>query len=150
MSFRTRASIDANSHKGIIVQNANGMGGTLIPTGRELTNSITQDVAIVDGTGNQITSFGGSTTPSTIYNGKTTVTTAGTRVALASTQAITSVVVKALAANTGIIYVGNVTVASTNGFALAAGDSVALDIANLATVYLDSSTNTQSVTYIAS
>lgn len=89
--------------------------------------------------------------PTSIYNGKTTVTTAGTRVALASSQAITSgVTIKALAANTGIIYVGNSSVASTNGYQLSAGDSVFLEIANLNTVNIDSSVNGEGVTYLAS
>lgn len=86
--------------------------------------------------------------PTTIYNGKKAVTTAGTRVTLAASQAVKSVVIKALAANTGIIYVGDASVASTNGFALAAGEIVSLDIANLNTVNLDSSVNGESVTYI--
>lgn len=84
-----------------------------------------------------------------LYNGKKTVTTAGTRVALASSQAILSgVTVKALAANTGVIYVGNSSVASTNGFQLAAGESVFLEIADLATVYLDAAVNGEGVTYL--
>lgn len=86
--------------------------------------------------------------PTTIYNGKKTVTTAGTRVALASSQAVKSVTIKALAANTGTIFVGDGSVASTTGFALAAGDTVSLDIANLATVNLDSSVNGEGVTYL--
>lgn len=87
--------------------------------------------------------------PTTIFNGKKTVTTAGTRVTLASTTAVKSVTIKALAANTGTIYVGNATVASTNGFALAAGDTVSLDVSDLATVNIDSSVNGEGVTYIA-
>jgi len=87
-------------------------------------------------------------TPATIFNGKTTVTTAGTRVALASTQNVQSVTVKALSTNTGLIFVGNATVASTNGFVLSAGDTVSLDIANLATVNLDCSVNGEGVTYV--
>ena len=83
-----------------------------------------------------------------IYNGKTTVATAGTRVTLASSQAVRSVTIKALAANTGIIYVGNSSVSSTTGFQLYAGDTVTLDIANLNTVNLDSSVNGEGVTYI--
>ncbi len=86
--------------------------------------------------------------PTTIYNGKKTVTTAGTRVTLASSQAVKSVTIKALVANTGVIYVGDGSVASTTGFALAPGDSISLDIANLATVNLDSSVNGEGVTYI--
>lgn len=87
--------------------------------------------------------------PATIYNGKKTVTTAGTRVTLASSQAILSgVTIKALAANTGTIYVGDGSVTSTTGYALAPGDSVFMEIANLATVNLDSSVNGEGVTYI--
>jgi hypothetical protein len=88
--------------------------------------------------------------PSTIYNGKTTVATAGTRVALASSQAISnSVTIRALKANTGTIYVGNSSVASTNGLALSAGDSVTVVVANLNTVNLDCSVNGEGVTYLA-
>jgi hypothetical protein len=87
--------------------------------------------------------------PTTIYNGKKAVTTAGTRVTLASTTAVKSVTVKALSTNTGIIYVGDASVASTTGFQLLPGESVSMDIADLATVNLDSSVNGESVTYLA-
>lgn len=88
--------------------------------------------------------------PTTIFNGKTTVTTAGTRVTLAASQAISnSVTIRALKANTGTIYVGNATVASTNGLALSAGDSVTIVVANLNTVNLDSSVNAEGVTWLA-
>lgn len=87
--------------------------------------------------------------PTTIFNGKTLVTTAGTRVVLASSQAIKSVTVKALSTNTGFIYVGDTSVSSTNGFQLSAGDSVSMDIANLNTVNIDSSVNGEGVTYFA-
>jgi hypothetical protein len=104
------------------------------------------------GCNNQVTNAGTfatqETAATTIYNGKKVVTTAGTRVTLASSQAVKSVTIKALAANTGIIYVGDTAVASTNGFALLAGDSLSLDIGNLATVNLDSSVNGEGVTYI--
>lgn len=89
------------------------------------------------------------TVPTTIYNGKKTVTTAGTRVTLASSQAIKSVTIKALAANTGTIYVGDGSVSSTTGFQLAAGDSISMDIANLATVNLDASVSGEGVSYLA-
>lgn len=88
--------------------------------------------------------------PTTLFPGKTTVTTAGTRVALASTQAIHSVAIKALGSNTGTIYVGGSTVAASNGLQLAPGDAVSLDIADLATVFIDSSVNGEGVTWLAS
>lgn len=86
--------------------------------------------------------------PTAILNGKTTVTTAGTRVALAVSTACKSVTIKAALSNTGIIYVGNSTVSASNGFELGAGDTVSMDISNLSTVNIDSSANGQSVTYI--
>lgn len=88
--------------------------------------------------------------PTTIYNGKKTVTTAGTRVTLASSQAVKSIVIKALTTNTGLIYVGDGSVASTTGFVLSPGDTISLDIANLTTVNLDSSVNGEGITYIGS
>jgi hypothetical protein len=88
--------------------------------------------------------------PTTIYHAKKTVTTAGTRVALASSQAVRSVCIKALQTNTGYIYVGDTSTSSTTGFQLLAGDTISLDIANLNTVYIDSSVSGEGVTYISS
>jgi len=92
------------------------------------------------------------TLPTTLLNGVITVTTATTRVPLigASTPLVSGVTVKAAADNTGIIYVGNSAVAAANGFRLAAGESQFIEIANLASVYVDASVDAQSVTYIAS
>lgn len=88
--------------------------------------------------------------PTVIYNGNTNVTTAGTRVVLAASQAILSgVTIKAKSANTGTIYVGSSTVSSSNGYALSPGDSVFLEIANLNTVNIDSSVNGEGVTFAA-
>ena len=86
--------------------------------------------------------------PTTIFNGKTTVTTAGVRVALAASQTVKSVTIKALSTNTGLIYVGNSSVASTNGYQLAAGDTISLDISNLNTVNIDSDVNGEGVSYL--
>lgn len=59
-AFRSQANIDANSHKGLIALNSIA-GGGLILTGLSLTNAQPLHVAIVDGSGSQITSFGGGT-----------------------------------------------------------------------------------------
>lgn len=87
--------------------------------------------------------------PGTLLNGKITVTTAGTSVQLTTSTASKSVTIKALAANTGTIYVGNTTVASTNGYTLAASQAISFDIDNLSKVYLDCSVNGEGVTYLA-
>lgn len=86
--------------------------------------------------------------PTTLFDGKTTVTTAGTRVTLAAAQAVKGVTIKALSINTGFIYVGNASVSSANGLQLRPGESVSLSIANLNTVNLDASVNGEGVTYL--
>ena len=105
----------------------------------------------VDASGNLQADVLAVALPTAIYNGQKTVTTAGTREALASSQAIVSgVLIKALAANTNDVYVGNASVSSSNGFVLDAGEEVFIEIANLATVYLDVDTDGEGVSYIAS
>ena len=90
------------------------------------------------------------TVPPAIYHGKKTVTAAGTDETLASTQAILSgVTIKAEASNTGIMYVGTENVSSSDGFELAAGEQLFLEVANLTTVWLDCSVSGDGVTYIA-
>lgn len=77
----------------------------------------------------------------------TTVTTAGTRVQLA-TNTCKSLTIKAKYTNTGLIYIGTSTVASTNGFQLLAGESVSLDISNTNLVYIDSAVNGEGISTI--
>lgn len=89
--------------------------------------------------------------PTVIYNGQKNVTTAGTRVTLGSSQAILSgVTIKAKSTNTGLIYVGDASVASTTGFILSAADTVFIEVANLTTVNLDSSVSGEGVSFMAS
>lgn len=90
------------------------------------------------------------TLPTAIYNGQKTVSSAGSAEALASSQAIVSGVhIKALVDNTDVVYVGNASVSSSNGLELESGDSVFIEIANLATVYVDVAVNGEGVSYIA-
>jgi hypothetical protein len=89
--------------------------------------------------------------PTSVFDGQTNVTTAGTRVVLAASQAILSgVTIKAKIGNTGSIFVGNSSVSSSNGYILAAGDTVFLEIANLNTVNLDATVSGEGVSYVAS
>lgn len=89
-----------------------------------------------------------TTTATGVGSGKTAVAVAGTQVALSASTVIKSVTIKALSTNTGIIYVGASTVSSADGFELNAGDTVSLDVDNLADVYVDSSVNGEGVSYI--
>lgn len=92
------------------------------------------------------------TANTTIADGRTTVTTAGTRVALAASTACKQVAITAETDNTGLIVVGGATVvaalATRRGIPLSPGDTMTLDIDNLADLYIDSTVNTDGVTYI--
>lgn len=106
-------------------------------------------VNIQDG-GNTITVDNGGTFPvqesalTSVGSFQKTVTTAGTRVQL-DTNTSKSVTIKAKTTNTGLIYVGNVAVTSSNGFILSAGDTISLDISNTNLVYIDSSVDAEGV-----
>jgi len=88
--------------------------------------------------------------PHKLVSGQKNVTTPGTELQLVTADTnIYSVVIKAKAANTGIIYVGgDNTVSSTTGFALAAGESVSIEIDNLNKIWIDSSVGSEGVTYL--
>lgn len=91
-----------------------------------------------------------STPASTIYINQVTVTTAGTRVQLSgSSIPVRSVCIKALNGNTGKMYIGDVTVASSNGYEMPKDVSICLDVNNLNLIYVDSSVNGEKVAYVA-
>jgi hypothetical protein len=97
---------------------------------------------------NPSTSGGSSPSiPTTVGSGTQTVTTAGTRVQLASSTAIVSVVVHANVDNQGYVYIGSSTVDATTGHKLTQGDAVSFDIDNLDVIYLDSDNDGDGVTY---
>lgn len=86
--------------------------------------------------------------------GQKNVTTAGTQVVLATAMRVTSVVVRAKVANTGMIYVGVDSVDSSTGFELDAGDACSISAVelggiDLANIWIDSSVNGEGVTYYA-
>lgn len=87
-------------------------------------------------------------TPGTIGNGQKVVTTAATAEALASTTTIKGVIIKALATNTQNVYVGDSGVTAANGFVLAAGETVAIDVADPATVFLDVDIDGEGVSFL--
>ena len=90
----------------------------------------------------------------TVTDGRKVVTTAGTRVALASSTACKEVVITAETDNTGIVAVGAAgtvvaTIATRTGVPLAAGDSIVLQIDNLADIGLDATVSGDGVTFTA-
>ncbi len=105
----------------------------------------------VDGIEGKLDSILATTTPAgTIYDGTKNVTTAGTRVALAASQALTKGVrVRAKDTNTGLIFVGNVSTVSSTSDRLSPGEATWIDADNLAIVGLDAAVNGEGVTFSA-
>lgn len=90
-----------------------------------------------------------ATPATTIYEGQVTVTTAGTRVQLSvSSVSIRSVCIKAMTANTGKMYIGDVTVSASNGYEMPNDSSICMEINNLNLIYVDSSVNGEKVSYL--
>jgi len=86
--------------------------------------------------------------PGTPYNNQFTVATAGTAVQLQSSANL-SLTIKALAGNTGLIYVGDSSVDSSNGFELSAGDSVSIAVSQNNLIWIDASVSGEKVCVIA-
>lgn len=90
----------------------------------------------------------------TISVGRKTVTSAGTAEALSTTATrVVEVAIQAETDNTGVIVVGDANVvaalATRKGIALAAGDAITLNVSQLTAIYLDTTVNTDGVTYLA-
>lgn len=92
-----------------------------------------------------------------VVTGQKTVTTAGTEVPLvAASKIVRRCLVKALAANTGAIYLGVNGVSSANGYQLSAGNEIDLpgllwkedDKFDLNAIYIDSAVNGEGVSFI--
>ncbi len=86
-----------------------------------------------------------------IGHGVMTVTTAGTDLVLASSTAAKVVIIQAQTDNTNAVAVGaagvDATVATGTGILLYAGDSVTLEIDNLADIFVDSLVSGEGVRY---
>lgn len=133
-----------------------GINGVAPSVGNGATNTGTLRVTISnDSTGVVGLSTGSNTIGavninpySAVGSGQNDVAAAGTDEPLAGSTAIKSVTVKAKKTNTGLIFVGAAGVDSTTGFILSPGDSVSLDVDNLADISIDSAVNGEGVSYI--
>ncbi len=86
-----------------------------------------------------------------VLDNRKVVASAGTAVALAASTTAKLVIITAETDNTGVITVGGSTVVASlstrRGTPLLAGDSVALEIDNLADVYIDATVTGDGVTF---
>ena len=88
----------------------------------------------------------------TFFSSEKTVATAGTAVALSSSQRVKSVNIIAKAGNTGQVYLGGSGVASTTNDGLAPGDAlevVAVNWIDLKDIYIDVDTSGEGVDFYA-
>lgn len=81
---------------------------------------------------------------SSVYSLRVTVPIAGERVQLPD-HPCRSACIKALAGNVGAIYIGHERIDSSDGFPLAAGDSLDLAIDNLRRLYIDAANNNDGI-----
>lgn len=152
-------ALGANTHaivtKSVISGKTTGGGGSWVDVKVNPSGTLTVDSTIKNIAGTQInpaTEDGNlaNLAPSTLapIHFQTTVTTAGTRVQLAA-NACKWVIIKAKATNTGNIFVGGVTVTSTNGYILTPGEAISFDGTNTNLFYIDSSVSGEGVSIIA-
>jgi len=87
--------------------------------------------------------------PLDVMSGRKTVAVAGTAEPLGPDTEILSVTVKALSGNSGNIYVGDEDVNSGNGYVLAPGEAVDVEIDNLKKVYIDADVSGDGVCWLA-
>lgn len=75
----------------------------------------------------------------TVVNGKKSVSVTNTAVALSSSSnpVKNGIVIRALTANTGTVYIGSSSVTSSNGHELAAGESTSVAISDVNFVYVN-------------
>ena len=92
----------------------------------------------------QIEAIAPNVSVATAICGQITVTTAGTEVQGSNVALTNGVWIKALAGNTGVVYVGNDgngAVSSSTGFQLDKGDVILIQVSNLNELWFDAATN---------
>lgn len=130
------------------------VGGTISTNSEGVVLLLNNGGVAVAAAGNSSGFLSGGAVPATPTDGHTNVTTAGTAVALAASTPCSSVTITALSGNTGTIAVGASTVlaavgATRRGIPLNAGDSVSIPIANVSTLFIDSTVNGEGVSWLS-
>ena len=118
---------------------------------------VVQDVCLLDssnvaiGSDNPLPVKGVDLSVATAISGQITVTTAGTEVQGGNVPLTNGVLIKALGANTGKMYVGNDgtgAIASTTGYELSADQVIFVQVDNLNKLWFDSSVNGEKVCWL--
>ena len=74
--------------------------------------------------------------------------TAGTEEIIGASTVVSSCCVNALPTNTGYVYIGDSSTSSSDGYVLAAGDPLCLDVDDPADIYYDVDTTGEGVSFI--
>jgi len=136
-TFATQSTLAAETTKVIgVVRTADGSGNLLTST----TNAL--DVNIKSGKADP-------TIPTASFAGQKVVAVTNTAIAISTSQAVSGVIIQALAANTNNIYVGPSTVTTANGFELQPGQATSVAIDNLSKIYING-TATDGICFIGS
>lgn len=136
--------LDSTGYKSVRARVSAYSAGTISVLGYVLASppsAIAVNANLVAGGSVVVSSVAQPTPPSTLVSFVTAVTTAGTRVQLASNSG-NGFVLQAPSTNTGLIYVGGSTVSSTvYGAELQPGQATGIAIDNTNKLYIDSSVN---------
>ncbi|MDP8971215.1 MAG: hypothetical protein M3N52_12120 [Actinomycetota bacterium] len=138
----------------VAVAPATGTGAVPVATDEQLDGSHVQVVKPAFG-GDGVATMVSAADPlpvnpiplATVTTRRVSVPTPGARVRLPA-AACSSVTLRARPGNAGIVYVGGADVDAANGFELAAGDAVALDVDDTSAVWIDGSVPGVTVSYI--
>lgn len=134
-----------------VASGAGGGSSSSVQQSLTRTTGDGQAIAVANPDGSNIGGGGTPSVPSTIRNGQKTVTTAGTAEAIVgSSTSCEGVVLQALSSNTGLVYVGDSSVSSSNGMELQPGQATGLAIDNLNKVYVDSAENGDGICFMGS
>jgi len=118
-------------------------------TARANTNPVVLS-QIIDAAGLVNTVSANIIPPSTLLAGETIVAVSGTAVALGASLATKSIYIRAKLSNTGDVFVGDSTVDKTTSrqIVLSPDDSISIDIANRASMFVDAAVGGEGVDYL--
>ncbi len=131
---------DANRVPGLITADSS-TGAADVPSSLSVAGVVAQMVAVVDGSGNQVTAFSGGLSAAPL-NGQAKIAVTGTAVRLGSNTLINGIIVTALSTNVASIVIGistvhNVIDGTGDGYILAAGGSVSWAVSNSNALYIN-------------
>ncbi len=87
------------------------------------------------------------TFPTGVETGQQTVAAAGTQEQISATVG-KAISIKALSTNTDLVYVGDSTVSAADGYELAAGESIDLELEDTSVLYVDAAVSGEGVSYL--